>query len=59
MTEYAVYKGDELLVIGTREECAAFLDVKPETIRHYASPAGQKRSAARKNPEKCLFVERI
>ena len=41
--EYAVYKGDELLVIGTRQECADALSVKPSTITFYSSNAHRKR----------------
>ena len=43
MREYAVYKGDELLVIGTRQECADALSVKPSTITFYSSNAHRKR----------------
>ncbi|MEN2464934.1 hypothetical protein [Ornithinibacillus sp. JPR2-1] len=35
--EYALYKGDELLFVGTAIECAAFLDVRVSTIHKYAS----------------------
>lgn len=41
--EYAIYKGDELLVIGTKEECADALNVKPSTITFYLSRAYQQR----------------
>ena len=43
MREYAVYKGDELLVIGTLEECAEALKVKPATILFYQSGVYQRR----------------
>jgi len=36
--DYAVYKGDELLVIGTKEECANFLGVKKTNIEKWATP---------------------
>ncbi|WP_193756688.1 hypothetical protein [Listeria monocytogenes] len=32
MTEYALYKADELLIIGTVDELAVFQKVKRETI---------------------------
>lgn len=41
--EYAVYKGDELLCMGTAEECAAALKVTPSTILFYQYPSYQKR----------------
>lgn len=43
--EYAVYKGEEILVIGTLEECAAYLKVKPDTVLFYKSPAHKARTS--------------
>ncbi|MDQ0158991.1 hypothetical protein [Alkalibacillus salilacus] len=51
--EYAVYKGEDLLVIGTDKECAEELGVKPEYIRWLTMPTAKRRLAKRKNPEKC------
>ena len=48
MKEYAVYKGDRFLTMGTGQECAEHLGVKPETIRWYTSPAYQRRLQKRK-----------
>ena len=36
--DYAVYKGDELLVIGTKKECAEFLGVGEVVIKNWATP---------------------
>ncbi|EAD9159838.1 hypothetical protein AOE70_05890 [Listeria monocytogenes] len=44
VTEYALYKADELLIIGTVEELAEFQKVKRETIVFYATPTYQKRT---------------
>ncbi|MDT1995190.1 hypothetical protein CKN82_07045 [Carnobacterium divergens] len=41
--EYAVYKGDELLGIGTAKELAERLKVKVETIKFYSTASYQKR----------------
>lgn len=41
--QYAVYKGDDLLVIGTAEEIAEKLGIKKETVYFYASPAHKRR----------------
>ena len=41
--EYAVYKGDDLIVVGTATECAEFLGVKKHTIYWYASPSAENR----------------
>lgn len=35
--QYAVYKGEKLLAMGTAKECAAVLKVKVETIWYYKS----------------------
>ena len=36
--DYAVYKGDELIVVGTAKECAEYMGVSEHTIRCIASP---------------------
>lgn len=46
--EYALYKGDELLAIGTANELADLLQVKVKTIHFYSTPSYQKRT----NPDK-------
>lgn len=42
--EYALYKGDKFIDIGTKEYLAKILNVKKETIEFYASPTYQKRT---------------
>lgn len=42
--DYAVYKGDELVIIGTAKECAEYMGVKENTIRVYASPRRRERA---------------
>lgn len=46
-SEYALYKGDELLSIGTVNELAEVLRVKESTIRFYMSHAYAKRTSER------------
>lgn len=41
--EYAIYKGDKFIDIGTAKELAEKCNVKPETIAYYSSPAYLKR----------------
>ena len=41
--EYALYKGDKFIDIGTKEYLAKLLNVKNETIEFYASPTQLKR----------------
>jgi len=40
---YAIYKGDEFLFMGTRKECASYLNVNLRTITFYTSPTYKKR----------------
>lgn len=56
---YAVYKGEDLLVIGTAEECAEHLGVKPEYIGWLTTPSGKARQANRKRPENATVAEII
>ncbi|HAB9977060.1 TPA_asm: hypothetical protein GYW94_08190 [Listeria monocytogenes] len=44
MPEYAMYQGDDLLIIGTLTELAEFKDVKRETILLYTSASYRKRT---------------
>lgn len=55
--EYAVYKGDELLAIGTKEECAEQLGVKPETILFYSYQSYQRRVEQPKNRRIAIRLE--
>lgn len=43
--EYALYKGDELLVVGTINELAEELGVKPRTVRYYGYPGYKRRTS--------------
>lgn len=55
-SEWAVYKGDELLIIGTLEECAEHLNVKPKTVYYYSMESYQERV---KNPRNRLLAVRL
>lgn len=46
---YAVYKGDELICVGTAKECAEFTGMKESTINWASSPAALKRAKKWKN----------
>ena len=43
MKEYAIYKGDDLICIGTSKECAEKLGVKVDTIHFYATKTHHNR----------------
>lgn len=57
--EFAVYKGEELLIIGTAEECAIELKVQPGYIQWLTTPTAKRRLAKRKNPNKCTVADRL
>lgn len=48
LPEYAVYKGDELLAIGTYKELAKKFNVKIETVQFWSTSANKRRLASRK-----------
>ena len=58
-SEYAVYRGDEFICLGTARECAAYLDVKISTIRFLSSPAHLKRIEKRKGSEDSLIAIKV
>lgn len=58
-SEYAVYRGDEFVCLGTYKECAAHLGISPETVRFYGSPAHLKRSENNKFEKDFIVVIRI
>lgn len=41
---YCLYKGDEVLTVGTKQELAAYLNVSIRTIEFYSSPTYRKRN---------------
>lgn len=60
MTEYAIYKGDEFLVIGTAAECADFMGWKREkTVSWYTHPAYERKVAKRKNARNYITVTKL
>lgn len=59
MYEYAMYKGDDLIIIGTKEECAEELGVKPDTISFYCAPSYHKRVERRGSGDTAIIGERI
>ncbi|WP_144568615.1 hypothetical protein [Bacillus pseudomycoides] len=57
--EYAVYRGESLICIGTIKECAQHMGVLPKTIHFYKTPAYQRRLSERKNPRNYLTVTEL
>ncbi|SET01143.1 hypothetical protein SAMN05421676_102338 [Salinibacillus kushneri] len=54
--EYAVYRGEEVICIGTEQECAAKMGIKLLSFRHYTMPSYKKLRAKAKNPDKWIMV---
>lgn len=42
--EYAIYKGENQIFVGTIEECMKHFSVKRETVYFWSSPANIKRA---------------
>lgn len=57
--EFAVYKGEELIVIGTAEECATELNVQSKYIHWLTTPTAKRRLAKRKKPDRCIVADRL
>ena len=51
--EYALYRGEKLIEIGTAAELAELFKVKVETIKFYATPINFKRA---KNRNKLVAI---
>lgn len=43
--EYALYKGDALIIIGTIKEIAEYLEIKEDSVRFYNTPTYKKRTS--------------
>lgn len=54
-----MYKGEDLLHIGTLSEIAKEKGVLKETIRFYTTPTYKRRIARRKNPRNYITVTRL
>lgn len=57
--EYALYKGEECLFIGTAKQIAAEKNVKVETIYYLSTPAYQRRLAKRKKSKNSMILIRL
>ncbi len=48
--EYAIYKGDKEIFVGTIEECMEHFNVKRKTVYFWACPANKKIADTGKRP---------
>lgn len=54
--EYAVYKGESLICMGTMRECAEQMGILVQTVRFYLTPAYQRRLAGRKKARNYISI---
>mgnify|MGYP004702928179 CR=1 FL=1 len=54
---YAVYKGEEIIAIGTARECAEKLGVTPDHIRWMSYPTNNKRNVGGNRMESIIIEE--
>lgn len=55
--EYAIYRGDEFLCIGTRKECAEWLGTTESHVQQLLSPVRKERISKVKNPRGLIAVK--
>lgn len=48
--EYAIYKGENQIFVGTIEECMKYFEVKRETVYFWACPANKRRADTGERP---------
>ena len=53
---YALYKGDTNICDGTLAEIAKYLNILPESVAYYRTPAYARKAARSKNPENWLVL---
>lgn len=54
---YAVYRGDEFLLVGTCAEIARYLDTQIKNVYWYTSPAHRRRAEKRDYKKRLIFVD--
>ena len=59
MKEYALYKGDEFLSVGTVEEIAKEVGAKPETVMYYGTNAYKRKLAKRKDSKNAKILIKL
>ena len=57
--EYALYKGENLLCIGTIKEISENLKIEPDTVRFYGTNVYKKRIAKRKKNKNCRELVKL
>lgn len=55
----AIYKGDEVLVVGTVSQCAEALKIKPSIVYFYTTKCYRNRLKKRENEKDSLIGEKV
>ena len=59
VNEYAVYKGDEFLVLGTAKQCGEFLEIPPYRVHQLASDSYKRRLEKRDGLDNSMLAIKI
>ncbi len=54
--DYAIYKGDEFIFLGTLEECCDFMEMEKKQVRNLCRPSHVKRADATVNGKALVGV---
>jgi hypothetical protein len=57
--DYVVYKGEEIVCVGSLKECAEQMGVKKETVKFYTTPTYRRRIAKRKRARNYITVIKL
>ena len=57
--EYVLYKGEEIVGIGTADELSRQLGLRPQTIRSYSSPSHMRRVEESADPESRIVAVKV
>ena len=55
--EYAVYRGDTLVAVGTSKEVAEQMGIKQKTLWWYTTPAYKKRVKSGRNKQEVIILD--
>lgn len=56
LKEYAIYRDEDLIYIGTAKECAEFLGIKERSFRYLTTPRYKRRLDRAKKPRSRRYV---
>ena len=57
--DYALYRGDDLIIIGTLEDLAKEMGIKVASVKWYMSNSYQKRMDKMKNKDNAVIIFQI